>query len=242
MTVKAGARAVAFVTFPFVVIVSGAPARAHPEFSTLGTNRYVTAAVLDGRVDVTDALLEGLLPAGDERQRFDADGDGRISPAELGAARERLRAEAPAVTVTVDDRVLEAPLEVSVDLGDEPGAAAAPLVIERRQTFEGALPLGAHRLRLVVTREPPRLLETELGVVLGSGLALRQGPDRVRLTGSRASTLEQRAATFVIERSPPKAPRRPAPPFILLALAIFFVTLAAAALRRRGRRARPSPR
>ena len=30
-----------------------------PEFSALGTNRYVTVAVFDGRVDVTDARLEG---------------------------------------------------------------------------------------------------------------------------------------------------------------------------------------
>jgi hypothetical protein len=237
MGVKAGARAAAFVASLVVGVGAGPEARAHPELSALGTNRTVTAAVLDGRVDVTDVLLEGLLPGGDERRRFDTDGDGRISLGELTAARERLSAEAMAVTVTVDERVLTAPVEVSVDLGDEPSAGAAPLVIERRQSFAGALTPGAHRLRLVITREPPRLLETELGVVLGPGLALRQGPDRVSLTGSRASALEQRAATFVIEWSPPKPPPcRPRPPFILLALAIFVVTLAAAAFRRRARR------
>ncbi len=236
MTVKAGARAAAFVTSALVTL-GAPPAGAHPEFSALGTNRYVTAAVLDGRIDVTDALLEGLLPAGDDRRRFDVDGDGSLSPAELADARERLRAEGPAVTVTVDERVLAAPLEVSIDLGDEPGAAAAPLVIERRQSFEGALPLGTHRLRLVVTREPPRLLETELGVVLGPGLTLREGVDRVSLRGSRASALEVRAATFIIDWTPPKAPpRRPRPPLLFLALAIFLVTLAAAAFRRRARR------
>ncbi|MDB4983407.1 MAG: hypothetical protein JWM82_4159 [Myxococcales bacterium] len=237
MTVKGGARAAAFATSAFLTL--GAPsAGAHPEFSALGTNRYVTAAVLDGRVDVTDVLLEGLLPAGDDRRRFDADGDGSISPAELAAARERLRAEGPAVTVTVDDGVLSATLEVSVELGDEPGASAAPLVIERRQSFDGALPPGTHRLRFVVTREPPRLLETELGVVLGPGVALREGPARVSLRGSRASALEVRAATFVIERTPPQVTPRRGPPLLFgfVALAIFVVTLAGAAFRRRARR------
>ena len=108
---------------------SAGRASAHPEFSALGANRYVTAAIYDGRVDVTDALLEGTLASGEERRRLDADGDGRISDAELRAGEERLRADGPAVTVEVDGRALAAPLVVAIDLGDEPRATAAPVVV-----------------------------------------------------------------------------------------------------------------
>jgi hypothetical protein len=182
--------------------------RAHPEFSALGTNRYVTAAIFDGRVDVTDDLLEGTLVSGAERRRLDADGDGRISDAELHAGEEQLRAEGPAVTVAIDGRDQAPSVVVAIDLGDEPRATAAPLVVERRSSFPGAWSARARRLRITIAREPPRLLGTEVGVVLEPGLALADGVDRVTFPGPRASALEERAATFQIVAPPPPAPSK----------------------------------
>jgi hypothetical protein len=224
------------------VWLSSGRARAHPELSALGTNRYVTAAVFDGRVDVTDARLVGLLPSGDERRRADGDHDGRIDATELAAASARLVGEGPAVGVEVDGRALAAPLEVSIDLGGEPRADGAPLVIEGRQSFGGAWPPGEHRLRLVVEREPTRLLETELAVVLGPGLALRSGPDRVLFKGPRASALEERAATFVIAATARTAPDHRARLVAGVAALCAAALLAASAWRRRARGARTSAR
>jgi hypothetical protein len=233
MEVK-GAPLAATLAAALLLLTLAAPAAAHPEFSALGTNRYVTLAIVDGRVDVTDTLLEGLLTGGDERRRLDADGDGRVSTAELEGAHARLAAEGPAVTVTIDDRPLEAPVEVSLDLGDRPTVEAAPIAVERRQAFAGAFSPGAHRLRVTVTREPPKLLETELGVMLAPGDVLRGGGDRVTFRGPRASTLETRAATFVVERAPAR-PRPRAPLFLVALGALAALVVAAAARRRRAR-------
>lgn len=222
----------------FLTLIAGAGrAEAHPEFSALGTNRYITAAIFDGRVEVTDALLEGTLVSGEERRRLDADGDGRISDAELRAGEERLRAEGAAVTVEVDGRALAAPLVVAIDLGDEPRATAAPLVVERRLSLPAAWKAGARRLRLAIAREPPRLLDTELGVVLGPGLALAGGEDRVTFRGPRASALEERAATFEIV-GPPAA--RHGKPMVVTA-AVFAAALVGVFLLRKRSHAKREP-
>jgi hypothetical protein len=241
-------RAIARTSIAIVVggALAGAAgrARAHPEFSALGTNRTITAAVFDGRVDVTDALLEGELASGEERKRLDADGDGRISDAELRAGEERLRDEGPALTVEIDGHAFSAPLTLAIDLGNEPRASTAPVVVERRLSFPGAWAAGARRLRIVIAREPPRLLETELGVVLGPGLALAGGVDRVTFHGPRASALEERAATFeIVIVGPPPAARAATLPVALRVLALLagvgLLLLAGAARRRARRSARP---
>jgi hypothetical protein len=248
MTVKGTPRrrrAIARATLAAVVgaaLAGRAPAaRAHPEFSALGTNRYVTAAIFDGRVDVTDALLEGTLVSGEERRRLDADGDGLISDAELRAGEERLRAEGPTVMVEIDGRTLFAPVVVAIDVGDEPRATAAPVVVERRLSFPSAWTAEARRLRLVIAREPPRLLDTELGVVLGPGLALAGGEDRVTFRGPRASSLEERAATFeVVGPRPATVGRTPRAALAVLALVVVVGVGFGAVARRRARRsARP---
>jgi hypothetical protein len=215
---------------------------AHPEFSALGTNRYVTAAVFDGRVDVTDALLEGALASGEERRRLDTDGDGRIGESELRAGQERLRAQGPAIVVEIDGRPLGAPLEVTIDLGDDTRAETAPLVIERRLSFPGAWTSGPHRLRVALTREPPRVLDTEIGVVLGPGLVLRGGPDREVFRGPRVSDLQERAATFVLAATTdggarPGARARRVWFAACLALVALAVALGATVARRRSTRA-----
>jgi hypothetical protein len=236
MTVKLRVAALAFAA---ATLAAGARAAAHPEFSALGTNRYVTAAVFDGRIDVTDALLEGTLASGEERRRLDADGDGRISDAELRAGEERLRAEGPALTVEIDGRPLAAPLAVAIDIGGDPRASAEPVVVERRLTFPGAWPAGARRLRLVVAREPARVLETELGLVLGPGLALAGGTERVTFRGPHASALEERAATFDIVSTAPPKPRAPRAALVSLVLLVVVATGAVLALRRARGSARP---
>jgi hypothetical protein len=216
-------------------LAAGGRAAAHPEFSALGTNRYVTAVVFLGRVDVADALLEGTLASGEERRRLDADGDGQISDAELRAGEERDRAEAPALAVEVDGRALTAPFTVGIDLGDERRASTAPVVVERRASFAGAWPAGARRLRVLVTRDPPRVLDTEIGLVLGPGLSLAAGQDLVAFRGPRASSLEERAATFEITQTlrapdPPK-PRHSRAPIVVLGL-LGAAAMAAIGLRR----------
>jgi hypothetical protein len=236
MTVKRrrrpGAPGAALVVGALLLASAGA-AGAHPEFSALGTNRYVTAAVFDGRVDVTDAWLEGTLASGEERRRLDADGDGRISDAELAAGQERLRAQGPTVTIEVDGRALSAPATVAIDLGDEPRASAAPVVVEERLSFPGGFPAGARRVSLAIAREPARLLDTELDLVLGPGLTLVAGADRVTFQGPRTSSLEVRAATFELA-GPPPPPRRKPPFVIIVAAAALVISLTA--VRKRSRR------
>jgi hypothetical protein len=232
MTVKRhGARARGLVAVgALVAAAAGArSAAAHPEISALGTNRYVTAAVFDGRVDVTDALLEGALASGEERARLDADGDGRLSEAEARAAEARWRAEGPAVVVEVDGRRLDAPVEVAIELGDDPRVGAEATVIDRRQTFSGAWPEGARRLTIRIAREPARLLDTEIGVVLGPGLTLASATDRATFQGPRASALEDRAATFEIA-GPPR--RKLAPRIAFVGAALLAIVIAAMTLRR----------
>jgi hypothetical protein len=232
MTVKrrwlGGARFAAALT----VLAAAGAARAHPELSALGTNRYVTVAVFDGRVDVTDARLEGTLASGEERRKLDADGDGRISDAELAAGEERLRAEGPPVAVEIDGRALAAPETVAIDLGDEPRASAAPVVVEHRLSFPGAFPAGARRVRVVITREPPRLIDTEIGIVVGPGLTLTSGADRVTFQGERTSSLEERAATFEIAGPPPRARSKLPLAAGIAAVALISIVIAA---RRRAR-------
>jgi hypothetical protein len=238
MTVKRrrsrGARAAAAALL--ALLGAARAAGAHPEFSALGTNRYVTAAVFDGRVDVTDALLEGTLASGEERRRLDADGDGRISAAELVAGQERLRAEGPALGVEVDGRALVAPATVTIDLGDELGATAAPVVVERQVSIVGGFPAGARRLRVTITREPPRLLDTEIGVVLGPGLTLATGADRVTFQGPRSSALEERAATFELVGPPVTAPSKIVRRVLGAGLALLALGAIGVAARRRARR------
>jgi hypothetical protein len=230
MTVKLRARGAARLLLAAAALAPAGRAAAHPEFSALGTNRYVTAAVFEGRVDVTDALLEGTLASGEERKRLDADGDGRITEAELRAAEDRLRAEGPALTVDVDGRTLSAPWAVSIDVGDDGGATTSPVVVERRASFPQAWPAGARHLRLVVAREPPRVIDTEIGVVLGPGLALVADADLFTFRGARASALEERAATFeIVSTAPPK--RRPVLP--AAAAGLGALVLAAVVLRLR---------
>ncbi|HVZ72547.1 MAG TPA: hypothetical protein VHJ20_09240 [Polyangia bacterium] len=229
MAVKAGAVCALMLT------LAAARASAHQELSALGTNRYVTAALVDGRVDVTDTQLEGLLTGGADRRRFDTDGDGHISGAELAAARVRLATEGAAVEPAVDDRALAAPLDVSIELGGADDAADAPVVIERRQSFANALHPGLNRLRLTITREPERVLDTELAVMLTPGLVLRDGTDLVAFRGPRASMFETRAATFVLELPPPPRSGRVTLAIVAAALAI-TASVAGIAWRRRQRR------
>jgi hypothetical protein len=229
MTVKAVARA-ALVGG----LLIGARAHAHPEISAVGTNRYVTAAVFDGRVNVVDALLQGALSSAEERRRLDTDRDGRVSEAERLAGEARLRAEGPAVTADLDGRVLSAPVEVGIDLGGDDHVTAPTLVVERRQSFAGAWTApGQHRLRLAPTRDPARLLETELSVALGPDVTLAGTPDRVTFNGPRVSQLQDRAATFSFASSP--APRRPVLPVLVLVLVLVLVSVLVLARRYRRR-------
>lgn len=199
MTVKADAgarsRGASVAIVLAVALVSARRAHAHPEFSTMGTNRYVTAAVFDDRVDVTDAWLEGALTALETRRGLDTNRDGHIEPAERQAGEEALRRGGPVVTLELDGRSASGPVAVSIDLGDDPRVGPTPVVVERRMRLDWH---REARLRLRVEVEPPRVLETELGVVLGPGLALTDSRDRVRFDGPRRSALEDRAATFVV--------------------------------------------
>jgi hypothetical protein len=183
-----------------LMLASGGRAAAHPEFSSMGTNRYVTAAVFDRRVDVTDAWLHGALAAAELRRGLDVNHDGTIDAAELQSAEARLRAEGAYVAVELDGGAATAPLTVAIDLGDDPRVGPAPCVVERRVRLARAADARETQVRLTVTREPPRLLETELSVVLGPDLHLTD-PDRVRFNGPRRSSLENRHATFTVVAS-----------------------------------------
>jgi len=224
-----------------LLAAGAAPARAHPEYSALGTNRYVTAAAFDGRVDVSDVWLEGLLVSSDDRRRLDADGDGRISDAELTAVERRLATEGAAVTVELDGRPLVGAVDVAIDLGGEPLAESAPVAVERRLSFPGVFAPGAHRLRLAIAREAPHPLDTEIGVVLGPGLTLAGTPDRAVFRGPRVSALEDRAGVF--DFTAPAPPARGRGVAVAsgaggLVVVVLVLVLVVARLRRRRRSAR----
>jgi hypothetical protein len=246
MTVKAAPLAM------LALVALGQRADAHPEFSAVGTNRYVMAAVFDRHIDVSDALLEGALTGAEERRRLDGDADGLISDAELTQGEIRLRTSGPLLTVQLDGKVLTAPVAVSIDLGGDARVTAAPLVVERRLRFEmPGLPTSTERhLRLALDSDPPRLMETEIGVVLGPGLALGNssggaatggGTDRLHFQGPRASALQDRSATFVIVGTTTVGGSGGRTPGKLVALAAVGALLLAAALSAR-RRARLSAR
>jgi hypothetical protein len=241
---RAAARAARVVLVVSVVVLglvaAVSPARAHPEFSALGTNRTVTAAVFDGRVEVSDVWLEGLLVSADDRRRFDADGDGRLTEAELTTAAQRLAAEGAAVAVTLDGRALTdgaAPVGVSIDLGGEPLVADAPVAVERRLSFPGVVGPGAHTLRIAIAREAPHPLDTEIDVLLGPALTLA-GPDRVTFRGPRGSALEERVGTFAFTAPAPPASRVVRRVLAITAAAALGALGLAVALRRRRRSAR----
>jgi hypothetical protein len=231
MTVKAA-------SFLAAILLVAGPAQAHPEFSAAGTNRYVTATVFHGRVDVTDARLEGALTSAEERRRLDTDGDGNVSEAERLAGEALLRAAGPDVGVELDGQPIAASLEVAIDLGGDAKVAAPALVVERRQSFPAAWPPGEHRLRIALAREPKRLLDTELGAVLLPGLTLTSPTDRVNFKGPRRSALEDRSATFTIKKSspPPNAPVA-VPVAVLVAVAVLVLVAVLAFVRRRRRSA-----
>jgi hypothetical protein len=236
---RAAARAARVVLVVSVVVLglvaAVSPARAHPEFSALGTNRTVTAAVFDGRVEVSDVWLEGLLVSADDRRRFDADGDGRLTEAELTTAAQRLAAEGAAVAVTLDGRALTdgaAPVGVSIDLGGD-----APVAVERRLSFPGVVGPGAHTLRIAIAREAPHPLDTEIDVLLGPALTLA-GPDRVTFRGPRGSALEERVGTFAFTAPAPPASRVVRRVLAITAAAALGALGLAVALRRRRRSAR----
>jgi hypothetical protein len=228
---RRGARVAAALSLALALLTSAGRAGAHPEFSTMGTNRYVTAAVFDGRVDVTDAWLEGALSAVETRRQLDTNRDGRIDDAERQAGEESLRAQGPCVGVELDGRPATAPLTVSIDLGVDPKVGPTPLVVERRTRLDRGAPPRETRLRLVVLRDAPRPYETELSVVLGPALALASGPDRVRFDGPRHSSLEDRSATFVV-KSTPRPPVFLLPVLVLVLVAVLVCVLV---LRRRRR-------
>ena len=91
----------------------------------------------------------------------------------------------------------------------------------------------ARRVRVAIAREPPRLIDTELDVVLGPGLTFAAGAERVSFQGPRTSTLEERATIFELEGPPP--PPRARLPFVVGGV-VLALLLTGLALRRRAAR------
>jgi hypothetical protein len=232
MMVKAWTRLAGLAALSLFLSLGGRAA-AHPEFAAVGTNRYVTAVVFDGRVDVTDALLFGALTSAPERKKLDTDGDGTVSEAERLAGEKRLVSEGAALGVELDGQAIAAPVTLIVDLGGDARVAAEALVIERRQSFPATWPAGPHRLRLTIAHEPERLLDTELGVVLTPGLTLQQASDRATFKGPRHSALEDRSATFAFTKAAAPKSQRPAP--VLVAVLVLVLVLGAVTAARRRR-------
>jgi hypothetical protein len=227
------------------LLLVGAPrARAHPEVAPQLVNRYLSVIVLGDRLEYFVTLLYGPFPAIDERGRMDADGDHKISPAELERAIDAWKARA-AELAKFDIDGVGVPLEsamASVQLGADESVSAAPLVVE----IYGSQPLsaGTRRLRLEPGWEPARLGETELSLDLGPDWALvesRQGEGspgherRFLFEGRRPSVVSDRTATFTI-RTAGAPPRRADTPFIAGGVAALAGLALALELRRRQRR------
>lgn len=222
------------------------PARAHPEMSPQLVNRYASAAILDGTLELSLVLLAGPLPARELRQKWDSDGNGAIAPAELDAARDQWARDARDwLAATLDGERLVLRPEVTIDVGANPAVDAAPVVLELRATLPVAR--ARHELRLAAMREPDRLGETELSVVPGpdwrvAGSVQGQGP----LTGRDARYLWSGSrpggaiATFAIEpvaaASRPETKRAPVTTLLAVVAGLGALGGALVALRRRRQR------
>jgi hypothetical protein len=187
---------------------------AHPEISPMGTNRFLSLFVLPGRIEVSDAFLHGALSGAEERRRLDADGDGLLSPPELEAGRTTWSYLASSMAVIeVDGRPSRLGYAATVDPGEDNRVGPSALVIDLRAWVE--IPPGRHRVRVVLTRDPDRIHETEISIDLGRHLALEQsfrggasdgdeGPS-IKFEGPRADATEDRSATFVFAPAAPVA-------------------------------------
>jgi hypothetical protein len=190
-------------------------AHAHPEPGPDGTNRYVTATVTGGRIEIADVWLQGALAAVETRRQLDGDGDGRVSPDERAQGERENAAADDLLTVTLDGSARSPAATVSIDLGGDDSVGGAPVSVERRLTLD----LGgdaAHELRLALGRDPPHVVASELAIDLEPGLALLSPPagapappeNRAVFLGPRRSSLENRAAAFAFAAV--VAPPRPA--------------------------------
>jgi hypothetical protein len=228
-----------------ILALMARPASGHPEVSPLLVNRYLSLIVLGDRVEYFVTLLYGPLPAGEERRKMDADGDGKISPAEVARASDEWKGRAAELArFTVDGQGLSFDqATASVQLGADEGVGAAPLVVE----IYGSRPLeaGTRQLRLEPGWEPPRLGETELSLDLAPDWELvssRQGTGapgserRFLLEGPRTSAVADRSATFTIRSA--GAPRARIAPFIAGGVAALAGVGLFLELRRRQRRGR----
>jgi hypothetical protein len=232
-----------------LVVIAAAPrAGAHPEVAPQLVNRYLSVIVLGDRLEYFVTLLYGPLPAADERRSMDADGDRKISAAELERATAEWKRRAPELAkFGVDGKDL--PLEsatASVQLGAEEGVGPAPLVVE----LYGSRPLaaGTRQLTLEPGWEPARLGETELSLDLAPDWDLVEshqggGPPgaerRFLFQGRRPSVSSDRTATFTI-RTAGEAPPRKSAPIVAAGVAALAGLALVFELRRRQRRP-PAP-
>jgi hypothetical protein len=200
-----------------LALALSATAQAHPEVSPQLVNRYLSLVAVGDRLELFTTLLYGPLPAVELRKELDADGDGKITPAELETAGARWKERAPAlVTATLDGRPLAlTETKAGVQLGGGSTVTAEAVVVEVYGWR--TLDPGEHELRLDPGWEPPHLGETELSIDLSSDWTLassRQSQGavgserRFLFEGRRPSVSADRSASFVIRPAKTPGPSR----------------------------------
>lgn len=230
------------------------PARAHPQFSPNGVNRYVKLVLqpaLGGepgaRVRLAYTLMISGAPALLLRQDADQDRDGRLSPAETAAMGQRLLASVQSrLTVTLRERPqrlgFAAPVIGGGSAGDAPGLISdAPLALDADAllTDDGPPPYALtveDRVDLPPVGEQEVVLDPAPGVRVERSYqggapspqaAPTSPPLRFLQSGPPRSSLSDRSVTVVFSPALP-APEA-APPARLLVPLLSLAGLAALA-------------
>jgi hypothetical protein len=241
------------LVWSFLVLTAGAPrALAHPEPAPTLVNRYVTLAPAEARLGVQLTLLYGALPAGELRRQIDTDGDGKLSPQELGRQRlvwlQRIGEPTPMLRLTMDGRPTPLAFTLKIDLGGDSGTGAQPLLIDVVATVD--LDPGEHRLEVVLGPDLPRMGETEVMLDATNPWSLRGTYDAegrpvatqplVRYPGRRSEPDEKRGGGFLIRSDGPLGTQGEGPglavPIALVGLATLMGVVLTLLVRRMDRR------
>ena len=192
------------------LLVIAGRAHAHPESLPTLVNRYISLVVVDQRADLTVTLLHGDLPGAERRRAMDADGNGTIDERELEGERGAwARRAGELVRLSVDGQPLVLAATASIDLAGEPAVSARPLVVEVATRLPPLAP-GRHTFTVEPGPDRPRDGETEVTIDLGARdrlVASRRGrgepteppQSRFLFAGPRASVIEDRSVSFVVE-------------------------------------------
>jgi ABC-type nickel/cobalt efflux system permease component RcnA len=192
-----------FVVAAALVLGLPASAGAHP-LGNFSTNQLVELRFEEGGAQLHYVLDQAEIPSFQHVQRFDADGDGRLTGAEVDPLAEDLMAEAQSgIAVTTGGREVELGQPRAADVSFPAGQAGLRLT-RLEADFDLALPPGAGPVEVTNEAFGERIGWRAILAVPGSGTAVQSSTPVDDPTGGLRdypaalleSPLDQREATF----------------------------------------------